>query len=270
MAFSERLGAGARGLPYFSCRFHAMAHRGAHIGPTAGQENTLAAFQAATDLGYRYIETDVQASRDGEAVLFHDDTLDRLTGTAGTVAERSAASLKGLKVAGQPIPTLDAALEEFPRARFNIDLKTFAAVEPLVRALARHKAGQRVLVDSFSQRRLSYFRTLTAGRVPTAAAPAGIAWTVFTPFLPALIASPGVALQIPLRQRLGPLDLTVFSARLVANAHRAGRVVHVWTVDDAATMESLIAAGADGIITDRPDILKQVLQRHDLWEASDE
>ncbi|MDR0415799.1 MAG: glycerophosphodiester phosphodiesterase [Propionibacteriaceae bacterium] len=260
----------ARRLPYFAPRFHAMAHRGAHFGPTAGQENTLAAFRAAADLGYRYIETDVQATRDGRLVVFHDDTLERLTGAPGRIADRRHADLAALRVGGQPIPAFDEALEEFPRLRFNIDLKTPGAVEPLVRVLARHQAGRRVLVGSFSQARLSRFRALTSGLVPTAAGVAGVAWTAFVPLLPRLLASPGVALQVPLRHRLGPFDAAVFTRRLVANAHAAGRVVHVWTVDDAAVIEAVVDAGADGIMTDRPDILKQVLRRRDLWEADDE
>jgi glycerophosphoryl diester phosphodiesterase len=246
-----------------------MAHRGAHYGPTAGQENTMAAFRAAADLGYAYIETDIQATKDGQVVVFHDDTLDRLTGASGRVSDRSAADLARLRVGGQPIPTLDAVLEEFPDIRFNIDLKAFGVVDAAVRVLARHKAGDRVLVDSFSQRRLSRFRSLTGGRIPTAVAPVGLAWATFVPGLPRLLASPGVALQIPLTYPLGPVTATTFSPRTLANAHQAGRVVHVWTIDDPPLMEAIIDAGADGIMTDRPDLLKQVLQRRGLWEGRD-
>jgi glycerophosphoryl diester phosphodiesterase len=248
-----------------------MAHRGGSLlESNLGRENTLHAFRAAAALGYHYIETDIQATRDGEIVIFHDQTLDRLTGASGTVFERTAADLTHLTVGGEPIPTLDQVLDEFPTIRFNIDLKAQGTVEPLIRILARHRAGQRVLVDSFSQQRLSRFRALTRGLIPTAVGPSGIAWAAFVPTLPQLLASPGVALQIPLDYPLGPAQATTFSPRTVTNAHRAGRVVHVWTIDDAATMDTVIDAGADGVMTDRPDILKAVLQRRGLWEVDDE
>ncbi|MDR1214906.1 MAG: glycerophosphodiester phosphodiesterase [Propionibacteriaceae bacterium] len=247
--------------------FAAMAHRGgAAYEPNLGQENTLAAFRQAVDLGYQYIETDVRASRDAKAVIFHDADLGRLTGQPGPVQQRSWAELSGLKISGQPIASLDDALEEFPRTRFNIDLKSDQVVEPVIRSLARHQAGRRVLVTSFSPVRLSRFRRLAAGLATTGAASLGVAWTAFGPGWPAGWAGSCSALQVPLALPLGGFRLPVFSARLLRQAHRAGQRVHVWTIDDPATMDQLIDAGADGIVTDRPDLLKQVLERRGMWE----
>ncbi|MDR1387812.1 MAG: glycerophosphodiester phosphodiesterase [Propionibacteriaceae bacterium] len=248
--------------------FAAMAHRGgAGLPSNLGRENTLAAFRQAVDLGYRYIETDVRTSRDGRLVLFHDADLSRLTGQPGPVQGRSWAELSQLEVGGEPIASLDAALEEFPHTRFNIDLKSDSAVEPLIRLLARQRAGRRVLVTSFSPFRLSRFRRLGAGLATTGATPLGVAWTTFLPGLPGLCPGPATALQVPLSVAWGRRRIDVFGPNLVRNAHRGGQRVHVWTVDDPETMDQVIDAGADGIVTDRPDLLKQVLRRRGMWET---
>ncbi|MDR1807742.1 MAG: glycerophosphodiester phosphodiesterase [Propionibacteriaceae bacterium] len=255
--------------PYADLPFVALAHRGGALLPgNEGRENTLAAFQRAADLGYLCLETDVRVTADGLLVAFHDDDTERLTGQPGTVEARLADAVAELRVGGQPIPTVDQLFETFPEKRFNIDLKGPGTDQALAWAIARHRAQDRVLVASFDQARLSSFRALTRGEVATAAAQPGIAWSRYVPLLPSHLSSPGQAFQVPLRHRLGPRQVTVFHPRLVAHAHATGRQVHVWTVDDAAEMNRLIDAGADGLITDRPDILKAVLHDRGLWEGS--
>ncbi|MDR0285459.1 MAG: glycerophosphodiester phosphodiesterase [Propionibacteriaceae bacterium] len=259
----------AAGFPYLATRFAAMAHRGGALWePNLGKENTAHAFFGAVALGYRYLETDVRATRDGRLVCFHDDTLARLTGLAGAVSDYTAAELAAARVGGtEPIPLFEDIVDALPLTRFNVDLKTNDAVEPLVAAIARHRLQDRVLVASFSQRRLSRFRTLTAGSVATAMAPAGAAWTALVP-AGAVVASPGAAMQVPVAEPVGRVSLTVVTRATVDRVHRLGKAIHVWTVDEAAEMERLIDLGVDGIITDRPDLLKEVLVRHDLWEQA--
>lgn len=259
----------ARDYPFFDTRFAAFAHRGgAAYGPNVGRENTLAAFRTAVELGYRYLETDVHATRDGALVAFHDDRLDRVTDGRGLIGELTAAGVARVSVAGsERIPTLDQLLEEFDEARFNIDIKNASAIEPLVRAIERHRAHDRVCVGSFGVDRIRAFRRLMGRRVATTVSPAGTAYNAFAPALPRVFNSPGVALQLPITHLVRGRQVRTLTGMLLRNAHRAGKVVHVWTIDDPATMEDLIDQGVDGIFTDRVDLLKDVLVRRGLWEG---
>ena len=168
---------------YLRPPFAAMAHRGGSAMPgNIGRENTIAAFRAAVDLGIDYIETDVHATRDGHVVAFHDPVLERVCDSTGSIADLTMAELSQVRVGGEPVPTIDEVLDTFPGVRFNIDLKSAAAVRPLVDALAKHGAGTRVCVASFSPARLWRFRRLTENRVATAAGPVGVAAASFAPW----------------------------------------------------------------------------------------
>jgi glycerophosphoryl diester phosphodiesterase len=244
----------------------AMAHRGGSLHPDLiGLENTLFAFRHAAALGYRYLETDVHVTRDGHLVAFHDPVLDRMTGTQGAVRAVLAEELAQVRIAGEhAVPSMAELLEELPDCRFNIDLKAPGSVTALAELLERTGSHDRVCVGSFSFRHLQHFRRLTGGRVATSATPAEVALFLGTSwrYVPRL-ARPrrfGV-LQIP--RRRGRLPLVTPS--LVRRAHAAGVHVHVWTVDEPAEMEELLALGVDGLITDRTDLLKDVLVARGLW-----
>lgn len=244
----------------------AFAHRGGAARPDlVGLENTTAAFAAAYALGFRYLETDVHVTADGHLVAFHDPDLHRVTGTAGAVADLDLAAVRRARVAGrEPIPLLADLFDAFPEARFNIDLKSERAAEVLAAFLEERDAWDRVLVGSFSARRARRFRHLAAGRVPGSAHPLEIVAFLLLPGRLAGRLVPGAhALQVPHRRR----GLLVASARLVRRAHRAGRHVHVWTIDDPAEMEVLLDRGVDGLMTDRPDILRDVLVRRGRWSG---
>ena len=246
----------------------AFAHRGGSFHPELeGLENTLAAFQHAVDLGYRYLETDVHTTRDGVLLAFHDTMLDRATDHSGEVATMSYADVQAALIGGrETVPTLAGLFEAFPDARFNIDIKAPGAVRPLADFIAARHCEDRVLVGSFSGRHLRAFRRLTGGRVATSAHPLEVLAFFLSPggrVADLLTRGRVAALQVPHRRG----RLRVVSRRLVANAHAAGKHVHVWTVDDPAEMEELLARGVDGLMTDRTDILKDVLSAHGLWEA---
>ncbi|MEZ5259349.1 MAG: glycerophosphodiester phosphodiesterase family protein [Ilumatobacteraceae bacterium] len=132
--------------PYLDHRLPiAFAHRGASGDHP---ENTMPAFQAAVDLGYRYLETDVQATADGVLVAFHDDDLQRTCGVEGKISELPWSEVQAARVDGEePIPLFDELIEAFPEARFNIDCKSDAAAGPLTTALRRHRALERVCGD---------------------------------------------------------------------------------------------------------------------------
>jgi len=242
----------------------AFAHRGGAYHPEIeGLENTVAAFRHAVDLGYDYLETDVHVTSDGVLLAFHDTVLDRVTDRTGAVAESTYADVQLALVGGRErVPRLVDLLEAFPAVRFNIDLKAEAAGPVLAALLADRGWEDRVLVGSFSARRLRRFRAITRGRVATSAHPLEVAAYVVLPGVLArrLVRAP-VALQVP--HRRGPF--TVAGRRLVRRAHAAGVQVHVWTIDDADEMRVLLDRGVAGLFTDRTDILRQVLQSRGQW-----
>ena len=245
-----------------------MAHRGgAKVPQLRGLENTMAAFRHAAGLGYRYFETDVHASSDGELFLMHDARLDRVCDRVGQVADLTAADIESVRIGGrEPIPRLSELLEEFPDARVNIDIKAPGAVAPLVRVLDRMNAHDRVCVGAFDVQRIVEFRRATGGRVATSAAKSETIRFLLSRHDAgrAFLSEVGVAvLQLP-RVR-GPIP--VVRPWLVRRAHAAGVHIHVWTVDRARHMEVMIDAGVDGIFTDRTDVLKDVLSARGQWEG---
>ena len=127
-----------------------FAHRGLH---GTAPENTASAFQAAIDAGVTYIETDVVGSKDGLAIISHDTTLDRVSDRTGRVGDFTAAELAQIDLGGEGFLTLAEALDRFPTARFNIDVKDSEAIEGVVSAVTDAAALDRVLITSFDARR---------------------------------------------------------------------------------------------------------------------
>lgn len=243
----------------------AFAHRGWHIDDLHGMENSLPAFRRAADEGYHHIETDVHATSDGTLVVHHDDTLDRTTDRTGSIGTLTWSDVRRAKIGGrEPVSRLEDVLEEMPDAHFNVDIKTDAAVEPFLRTIRRCKAFDRVAAASFSARRLARIRRLGGPQLVQAMDPvsAGVVWASSKiPLVPIGFLAKGAMAQVPLRQG----RLNVVSPAFVRRAHRMGAEVHVWTVDDAPTMRTLLDIGVDGIITDRPDILRMVLRERGAW-----
>lgn len=238
----------------------AIAHRG---GMALGPENTLAAFGRATALGLRYLETDVHTTRDGELVCFHDPTLVRVTGHPGRVRDLDLAAVRRLRVHGtDQVPTLAEALHAFPESRFAIDLKDERSVGAMARLLHANPGwAARVCVAGAWARWLARLQDEVPG-VTTA-----LGWRSLTTLVACsrggvrLPVGAGAFAHVPLR--LGRLP--VHSAKVLARAHDLGIRVVVWTVDDPAVMRVLLDAGVDGIITDRPDVLRDVLIERGQW-----
>lgn len=254
--------------PYFEPPPLALAHRGgAAYAPNLGIENTVRAFRTAVQLGYRYLETDVHATRDGHLVAFHDDRLERVTDGRGLLAELPWSVVRSARVGGsEPVPDLDELLETFPSSRFNIDIKAAGAVALLWQTIESHGAHERVCVGSFSDWRLAAFRRLAGARVATAAGPAGTASLRLAPrWVSALVRSPAAVLQVPTTHRVAGRTLHLVTGRLLETAHRLGKQVHVWTVDDAEEMARLLDLGVDGLVSDRIDILRDVLIARGQW-----
>ncbi len=244
----------------------AFAHRGGAYHPEIeGLENTLAAFTHAVELGYTYLETDVHVTSDGVLLAFHDTVLDRVTDRTGHIADSTYAEVQEALIGGrEPVPTLAQLFDAFPDARFNIDLKSAGSVVALAAFVEEREAWDRVLVGSFSSRRMAAFRRRTGGRVATSAPPLEVVAFVLSPsgrLARWLTRGRPRALQVPHRRG----RFVVVTPGLVRRAHAAGVQVHVWTIDDPLEMNALLDRGVDGIMTDRTDILRDVLRARGQW-----
>ncbi len=242
----------------------ALAHRGFSL---QGRENSMAAFAAAVELGYRYVETDVHATSDAVVVAFHDDTLDRVTDGTGAVTALPWETVRRARIGGtEPVPTLEELLGTWPDLRVNIDIKSPGAVAPTVEVIERTGAHDRICIASFSDAR----RRATLGALSRPVATSGGSRTVAAFCLASVTRSTRAAraalggvdcIQVPERHRA----FRLVSRRSVAAAHAAGAQVHVWTVNDPADMHRLLDLGVDGIVTDRADLLKTVLTERGEW-----
>jgi glycerophosphoryl diester phosphodiesterase len=247
--------------PYFAKARHprVLAHRGliTAAGEDSGVwENTAASFAAAHAAGVEYIETDCQVTADGDVVLFHDATLDRLLGDPRAVRDVRTRELRTVFADHGGLLTVAEALASFPQIRFNIDVKTDAATGLLGPILVDHT--HRVLVTSFSDanRRATVAAALRAGAAFRPATSGGSRTIASMRALSSLRLSPARilrdvdALQIPERRGV----LKVLTPALLRAAHRAGVEVHVWTVNDPAAMLRLAGLGIDGVVSDRADL----------------
>ncbi len=247
--------------PYFADAPYprVLAHRGLTLDDTIA-ENSYASVAAAQQAGAVFIESDCHLTRDGDVVLFHDADLRRVTGDPRRIVEVDRAELTALMSDRGGLITLRAALQDFPTARFNLDVKAAGAADAVGALVAGH--GERVLLTSFADARRRAALASAARHAPADAVPpatsAGretigrVLWGLVARS-PRLVASAldGIhALQVPERQ--GPVR--VVTPRLVEAAHRHGVEVHVWTVNEPADMRRLVALGVDGIVTDRADL----------------
>lgn len=249
----------------------AYAHRGWHTG--GGHENTMAAFVRAVDEGFAYLELDVHATADGVAVVHHDPVLGRTVDGAGRLSLLHSGAVAGLLVGGrEPVPRLEDVLTALPDTRMTIELKSGAAVEVVLAVLERLDAWHRVCLGGFDERWLLRARRLGGARLCTSMgqfSALGLRTRAWLDGLPGplsrLPAPPfgGRLAQLP--HRFGPL--TVVDERLVAAAHAAGLELDVWTVDDPAEMARLLDMGADGLLSDRPDLLRDVLRSRGAWPS---
>jgi glycerophosphoryl diester phosphodiesterase len=236
-----------------------FAHRG---GASESSENTMPAFERAVRLGYHYIETDVHVTSDGVLLAFHDDVLDRVTDGRGHIGALPWSVVQQAKVDGRdPIPLLEDLLGTFPEVRVNIDPKHDGAVPALAAVLRKCNAVDRVCIGAFSDRRLSRVRALLGPQVCTSLGPRSIAKLRSASYGVPVGRFPSPCAQVPIRTR----GITLVDRRFVNTAHARGIKVHVWTVDDRDEMIRLLDLGVDGIMTDRPAVLREVLESRNEW-----
>jgi len=249
-----------------------MAHRG---DSARFPENTMLSLEAAANIGVDVLETDVHLTRDDELVLFHDDDLMRTTGHGGKIREKTLEELQRIDLGAKYTPdgetypfrgqgltvvTLREALERFSDLRFNIDIKDTLghAPEVLREIIVETERERSVIVASFHPRQVQRFRAL-APQVPTAASSSEVKRFVLALKLrllrPVVRNTPYDAFQVPVRSG----SIGIVNRRFIEAAHHRGIAVHVWTINDREEMTRLIDIGVDGIFTDRPALLREVM-----------
>jgi glycerophosphoryl diester phosphodiesterase len=240
----------------------AMAHRG---GAIEHLENTLPAFEACVKLGYRYLETDVRVTVDGELVVFHDPTLDRVTDRTGRVESLPWREMESALIGGrEPIMRLEDLLGAWPDVRFNLDVKAAGVLAPLVRLVRRMKVEDRICLASFSDARVAAARRLFGPDVCTSLGPRGVAalrLSSYSPRAAGLVRIQAGCAQVPLHLGGRPL----VDERFIEAAHARSLQVHVWTVDSEAAATEMLDLGVDGVMTDRPAMLRDLLVARGEW-----
>jgi glycerophosphoryl diester phosphodiesterase len=290
------LAAPAVGNPWLERRPLNIAHQGGEI---EAPSDTLYAFQRARRLGADVLEMDLHMTADGHVVVMHDETVDRTTNGTGSVESKTLAEVKKLDAAHwfvpgtgtthsaaasdyvfrgvatgarRPprgyrandftIPTLDEVLRAFPRSLINLELKPTTAMtgklEPEVaRLLEEFGRTDDVIVVSFLDHSLELFKAVAPDvHTGTATGQAGLFWASSQGAAPGLPNPRHVALQVPIEFN----GIHVLHDTFIEDAHANDLAVHVWTINDEQTMRSLLAAGADGVMTDRPTLLERLLR----------
>lgn len=249
----------------------------AHRGAAVDRENSLAAFVDAHAAGFTYLELDVRTTADGELVVFHDETLDRVTTGRGRLQERTWAQLADVTVGGEPLLRLTDLLTALPEAHLNVDLKDAAAAPAMARLLAEHAAWDRVLVASFhdSRRRLFRRSLVELGHPERAHGPGRVATSGGAAAVAALVTLGPLGLTRWLRRHALDVDcvqvpvrhgrVRVVTADFVRRCRAAHLPVHVWVIDEPEEIDRLLDLGVDGVMTDRADVLAEVFDRRGLW-----
>jgi glycerophosphoryl diester phosphodiesterase len=238
-------------------------------------ENTVVAFSGAVGLGYAHIETDLRMTRDGALVCLHDRDIDRTTNGSGPVSRLRFGELSRLDAgyrhagpAGFPfrgqgitVPSFEDMVNAFPTTRFVVDLKADGMAPELASLIDRHSLWDRLVVGSYRDHRLEEVRRLVGDRVATSTGSSRTRRWLIASRLGRGIEGAAAALQVPVQVR----GLRVVDPMLIAAAHRHGLQVHVWTVNHQTEMGRLLDLGVDGLVTDRPDLLRQVLMQRGAW-----
>jgi glycerophosphoryl diester phosphodiesterase len=260
--------------PYFDLPHPViLGHRGA---AGSAPENTLLCFEKALELGAHIIESDVHATRDGEAVLIHDDFVDRISEASGQIANLSLHEVQALDAAyywsdddgasfplrGKEIriPTLEEAFEALPGARFNLELKSGEArlavrVFDLVRRFDREDTTLLTAAEDSHMAALRQERARARLRPAMGASKGEVLAFVRSALDGGAPPEECMALQIPALFAGEPL----VTSELIRHAHAHDISVHVWTVNDTSEMSRLLDLGVDGIVTDHPERMVRLL-----------
>ena len=267
--------------PFFQgYKFFGFVHRG---GDEKKTENTLEAFQYSSDLGFVFMETDVQSTSDGRVVIFHDADLKRIAGIDKKIKDLTFDEVTNIDlINGGKIPSLEETLFSFPNLRFNIDIKTNSAVEESIKIIKSQEALTRVCLASFSNKRIRRIRKLAGSQSCTSMSQLEVVNAIFhvlaenlgsginlrrkmrgdeayfkSKWMRTTIPFNGIpdCAQVP----VGQWGIPIVTQSFIRIMNLLGKFVHVWTIDEPEEMNRLIDLGVDGLMTDKPSILKSTL-----------
>lgn len=258
--------------------FHALdtplviAHRGGSTYP----ENTILAFQHATEIGVDIIEFDIHMTKDGHLVVIHDDTVDRTTNGTGAVGSFSLEKLKQLDAGysfaglegnfpyrnqGVTIPTVREVFEQFPSSYMNIEIKAqYPNIEETLWELIKeYKLENKVLLSSFNQNIITKFNEVTNGKVAIGGGKKEVTKLVLLQkfFLGNFYYPKVDVIQIPTEAN----RFNLADRKLIRRVSNLNMKTLYWTINDEAEMKKLLMLGADGIITDNPDLLIRLMKQ---------
>ena len=256
-----------------------IAHQG---GDGVWPGDTLFAFEQAVAIGSDVLEMDAHITKDGRIVLMHDEAVDRTTDGTGLIEEMTLAELKQLDAAydwtnddgatfpyrgqGIQVPTLDEVFEKFPQMRYAIEIKktTNPMEQPMCDLIRKYGMQDRVVVASFHDAVMQNFRALCP-EVTTSASRGEVTRYVLLgkAFLWGFYAPQFQTIQPPY-DPAESLNIPIMTERFIRESQTKGIRVEPWTVNDPAIMKQYITWGVDGIITDRPDLMMEVLQEMGL------
>ena len=197
-----------------------------------------------------------------EVVVFHDIDLKRIAGLEKKISELSLKEIKSIDlIGGGKIPTLDDLLSSFKNLRFNIDIKVDSAVDKTVDIIKSHDALNRTCLAAFSSKRLNRIRILAGKDACTSMGQLEVSKLIMRSWGLPFDKQPGMCAQVPTAQ----WGIPVVTEGFIEEAHRQDKLVHVWTIDDPEEMRNLIKKSVDGLMTDKPSILKKVLIEQNLF-----
>ena len=231
-----------------------LAHRG---GAEESYENTLESFEYSESLGCKFIETDVQVSSDGIPYIFHDDDLKRICEIPKKFDSLKSDEIDSLTIFNNhKIPKLEDALNKFPDLSFQIDFKTDEVVEPALNVIQKNNSSDRVCIASFSSKRLERVRSVSPN-LCISMGPNEVFKTLLSRYK--LTNSPlkGDCLQVPMKY----YGVKIVTKKFVEYLKSKDIKIMVWTINDVETFKYLIQLEVDGIITDRPKLLFETLEK---------
>jgi len=236
-----------------------IAHRGASL---LASENSFDSFRKALELGYRVIETDIHGSKDGTAYIFHDSTLERLTGENLKISDLKDVDIDSLRVnTSSIIPRLSNVFEEFPKGLFNLDAKTWESTMPIANTIKNMACRSRVCIGSFNNKRIDAIIRELGAETCHSMGTSNVIKFYFGAQLGIRQNFTAQCIQLPIKQ----FGISLITEKVLRYARKLGIKTHFWTINSPATMQRLIELKVDGIMTDDCVLLKIIMEKQNKW-----
>ena len=212
----------------------------------------MEAFEQSINLGFKYIETDVRATKDNKLVIFHDPDLKRMLNLEIDISSINYDELSSYKINGvHKIPTFLETVSSWPNINFNIDPKSDKSAELLISELKSVGNLDRFCVGSFDSTKLNKIRNAFDNKLCTSMGTNEVINFYFLRFF-GINSINTPCLQLPYFKN----GFKIITAKLIRDAHKFNKKVHAWTIDDPKEISELLDMGIDGIMTDSPELLK--------------